>query len=76
VTYTTTTTLGRIERSTKWIKKDTGELTASSTQIYFSYSVPLAHGDKVTVDGLDHDVLLIDEKQLFSTNHHKKVYLS
>lgn len=76
VTYTTTTTGGRIVRDTKYVQGPTGELVASTIQIYLSFTTSIDHGDKVTVDGVDREILQINEKQLFSTNHHKEVFLS
>ena len=81
VTYSTSTILARVERATKWVKSQTGELVASTIQIYFSFPTPagagiIAHGDKIAIDSRDRDIMSIDEKQLFSTNHHKVVYLS
>lgn len=76
VTWTVVATRCRIVRSTKYVKQPTGELKASTIQMYLPFSTTINHGDKVTVNGQDHDIIVINEKQLFSTNHHKEVFLS
>jgi len=76
VSYTTVIVPARVERTTKWLRTETGELIVSEIQLYMDFSVNIEHLDKVTVDSFDHAVLRMVVKRLFNTNNYKLVYLS
>jgi hypothetical protein len=76
VSYTTVIVPARVERKTKWLRTETGELIVSEIQLYMDFSVNIEHLDKVTVDSFDHAVLRMVVKRLFNTNNYKLVYLS